>query len=266
MKFSIVTISYNQARFLKQCIDSILSQNYPFIEYIIVDPGSSDGSQEIIKSYNDRIIKIFEKDNGPADGLNKGFKLATGDVFCYLNSDDVLLQNAFISIAKFYREHCDVDIVCGHGHVIDSNSTIKRNIYSDNFNIKSAAYNAHLAIQPSTFFKKNIFKKVGGFNLDNHSNWDNELLIDMALAGAKIEVIDKFLSCYRIHSESITGTGRLHDLHVIHSRKMFEKIMNRPYKTYDDWWHYYYRIKKHLSNPQATIERIKNGPVFGTEK
>ena len=87
MKFSIVTISYNQGRYLKQCIESVLSQKNVDIEYIIVDPGSSDNSREIINSYKE-IKKIYKKDKGPADGLNNGFKIATGDFFGFINSPD----------------------------------------------------------------------------------------------------------------------------------------------------------------------------------
>ena len=95
MKISVVTISFNQAKYLRQCIDSVLNQNYQNIEYIIVDPGSTDGSRQIIESYGDRVIKIFEKDAGPADGLNMGFSRATGDIFYFINSDDYVLPGAF---------------------------------------------------------------------------------------------------------------------------------------------------------------------------
>ena len=75
MKISVVTISFNQAKFLRECIDSVLNQDYHEIEYIVVDPGSTDGSKKIIDSYGDKIIKYYEKDYGPADGLNKGFSI-----------------------------------------------------------------------------------------------------------------------------------------------------------------------------------------------
>lgn len=265
MKISVVTISFNQAKFLRQCMDSVLNQSYKNIEYIIVDPGSTDGSREIIESYGELVTKVFEKDNGPADGLNIGFSRASGEIFCYLNSDDVFLEGAFDNITKLFLNKNDVDVVCGHGHIIDGESSYKRRVFSDSFSIKAAAYGASLAIQPSTFFRRNIYERVSGFNPNNKSNWDGELLIDMALAGARIEILGKFLSCYRVHGESITGTGRLANLHLIHTRRMFEKIMLRPYKSHDDLLYFYYRIKKHLKNPLASFERIVHGPIFGTQ-
>jgi glycosyltransferase involved in cell wall biosynthesis len=266
VKVSVVTISYNQAQFLRECMDSVLNQDYPNIEYIVVDPGSTDGSREIIDSFGDRVIRVYEKDNGPADGLNMGFRIATGDVYCYLNSDDTFLPGAILSIANHFRKFGNVDVLSGHAHVIDGESCVKRDVYSDKFSIRSVAYGAVLSIQPSTFFRHDIFKRVGGFNVGNRSNWDGELLIDMALAGARIEVVDELLSCYRVHGESITGTGRLAEAHAVYGRNMFEKIMGRDFQNSDLWWVHFYRIKKHLLNPRATLERLKHGPIFGTEK
>ena len=101
MKFSIVTISFNQAPYLETAIRSVLDQNYPDLEYIIVDPGSTDGSRDIIERFRSRFAKIiFEPDQGPGDGLNKGFAHATGDILGYLNSDDALLPGALNGAAQ----------------------------------------------------------------------------------------------------------------------------------------------------------------------
>ncbi len=90
MKVSIVTISFNQAEFLERAMRSVLTQDYPDVEYIVVDPGSTDGSRALITAQGSRIKAILEKDNGPADGLNKGFASATGEIFGYINADDAL--------------------------------------------------------------------------------------------------------------------------------------------------------------------------------
>lgn len=266
LKFSVVTISFNQSKYLKECIESVLNQGYPDFEYIVVDAGSTDGSREIIDSYGDRIVRIYESDDGPSDGLNKGFSCASGDIFCYLNSDDTLLHGAFKKVSSYFNDHHSVDVVCGNGYIIDGASKISRAVFSDKFNIKAVAYGSCLSIQPSTFFKKEIFKKVGGFNLNNTSNWDSELLIDMALLNANIIKINEFLSCYRVHVGSITGTGRLSKDHALHGTKMFTKIMRRQFCKNDIWMQRFYNIKKHLVNPRATLERILKGPIFGTKK
>lgn len=265
MKISVVTISFNQAVFLRECIDSVLNQNHSEVEYIVVDPGSTDGSREIIDSYGDRIIRVYEQDNGPADGLNRGFARATGQIYCYVNSDDALLPGALKKVDEFFESHQELDIICGHAYITDANSSVKRAVYSDKFNLRSAAYGASLAVQPATFFRAGIFRKVNGFNTDNRSNWDGELLIDMAIANAHIATVNDFFSCYRVHGNSITGTGSLENSHRSHGRKMFEKIMGRPFGEIDIWWQYFYRLKKHLANPRATLERIHKGPIFGSE-
>ena len=266
MKITIVTISFNQAQFLRECMESVLNQDYFDFEYIVVDPGSTDGSLEIIKSYSDRIICVFEKDAGAADGLNKGFARATGDIFFYLNSDDVLLPGALKVASSYFNKFSDIDVLCGNAYITDARSKRVRKVYSDSFDLTAAAYGAVVSIQPSTFFRRKAFEKSGRFNVTNRSNWDGELLIDMAMSGAKVRNIDAFLSCYRVHSASITGTGRLASVHVQHSKNMFNKILGRPYRESDHIWTIYYRLKKHLLHPRATFERVISGPVFGTKK
>lgn len=264
MKISIVTISFNQVEFLKQCIDSVLNQNYTDIEYIIVDPGSTDGSREMIESYGERIIKIFERDAGPADGLNKGFDRATGHIYCYLNSDDTFCPGTLASVANNFKKFPCADVLYGHGYVIDEQHQQLRKCYSDRFSLKAAAYGSAVIIQPSTFFRAEAFKSVGGFNKDNRSNWDGELFIDMAIHGFKTHRINEFYSNYRVHTGSITGSGRLESLHREHSERMFKKITGRDKKIYDRYLALAYRGLKHFIHPYATLERLRFGPIFAT--
>ncbi len=112
---SIVTISFNPAEFVERTILSVLAQDYPDIEYIVVDPGSTDGSREIIERYRPRISKIILRpDHGAADGLNGGFAEATGEIFGFLNSDDMLLPGAVSSAVAFLEKHKEIDVVSGH--------------------------------------------------------------------------------------------------------------------------------------------------------
>lgn len=262
MKISVVTISFNQARFLRECMDSVLGQDYDDVEYIVVDPGSTDGSRGMVDAYGDQVVKIFEADGGPADGLNRGFAHAVGDVFCYLNSDDTFLPKALSAVAAFLATHPNVDVVRGHGNVIDENGRAWRRVYSDAFSLGAVAYGACLSVQPSTFFRAESFRRVDGFNVKNRSNWDGELLVDMALAGARIASVNEFLSCYRIHHDSITGTGRLDAAHKEYALRMFEKIKGRPFKRKDRAYAFAYRLLKHGRHPRAFAERVRHGPVY----
>ena len=120
IKVSIVTISFNQGRFLEACMESVLSQDCPLMEYIVVDPDSTDGSRAIIEKLSNRINKvILEPDNGPADGLNKGFKLANGDIFGYINADDVLVPGAIKKVLNIFSCRPNIDVLYGNGYQID---------------------------------------------------------------------------------------------------------------------------------------------------
>ena len=219
-KISIVTVSFNQSKFLKECIDSVLNQEYQNIEYIIVDAGSKDGSREIIESYDNKIIKIFENDNGPADGLNKGFKAASGNILAFLNSDDFLAPNALSYVMSFFSKNKLCDVLSGGSYIVNESGMVLRKFYSDKMNLTRFAYEGVILSQPSTFFTKNIFMKCGGFNSDNHSNWDGELFCDMAICGANFFKTDNLLSSYRLQVESITSSGSMDKQHKLHQNKL----------------------------------------------
>lgn len=266
MKFSVVTVSFNQAPYLEQAIRSVLGQTGVEIEYIMVDPGSTDGSRDIIARHADDFAHcLLEPDRGPADGLNKGFALATGEIFCYLNSDDLFLPEAFARAAAWFRRDPACDVICGNGYVVDGNGTPVRRVYSDRFGLRAAAYGAAIAIQPSTFFRAQAYRAAGGFNVENRSNWDGELVVDMALAGARFRNVPDFMSCYRVYAESITGSARLADAHAQYEARMFRKILGRDRHRLDGVTSAWFRMTKHLSNPRATYERVVRGPVFGRQ-
>lgn len=262
MKFSVVTISFNQARFLKACMDSILGQEGVELEYIICDPGSTDGSRKLIESYDDpRIIRVFEKDAGPADGLNKGFERATGDIFYYLNSDDVVRPGAFAKVARFFEANPDVDVALGHAHTIDAEGKEIRRIWSEPFWLRAFAVGAVVQIQPSTFFRGDLYRKTDGFDVDDRASWDTGLLAKLHLAGGRFEVIDEFLSCFRLYDESITGSGRLQQMQVDNMIGRFEALMGRPYDASDRRYWQAMRLFKHMRWPNRTLERLTKGAI-----
>lgn len=267
MKFSIVTISYNQAEFLERAILSVVDQDYGEIEYIVVDPGSTDGSREIIERYRDRIAKIiYDPDQGPADGLNKGFDFATGEVYGFLNSDDTLLPGAIRKVAEFFMLHTDIGLVSGHTYITDKDDNVLRKSYSEKFSLRRYAYGASVLMQASTFFRAGEFKKAGGFNVANRTNWDGELFLDMWLNGTRFYVLDEFLSCYRLQVESITASMKLDENIKKYREYVFKKIMGRDRRSYDKFIMKFYLLVKHLSSPRALWERICKGPIYGRLK
>lgn len=263
-RISVVTISFNQAEFLKATIDSVLSQDGVELEYIICDPGSTDGSRELIESYDDpRIIRVFEKDAGPADGLNKGFSKATGEILCYLNSDDVFLPGALAKAVDYFATHPDVDVVMGHAHVIDRHGGLLRRVWSEPYWPLGVAVGAFVQIQPSTFFTADIFRKSGGFDVNDRSSWDAALLASMHAAGGRFAIIDEMLSGYRLHGDSITMSGRLKEQQTANMRARSALVLGRPHRKSDDWIGHGLRLFKHLRWPSRFFERLTRGPMSG---
>lgn len=264
MKISIVTISYNQAEFLEEAILSVLSQNYPDLEYIIVDPGSTDGSREIIERYRDRIAHtILEPDAGPADGLNKGFSLATGDVYGFLNSDDILLDGALAEVVDAFAKHSSADVISGHGFIIDRKGHQIRKVFSDRYSLLRDAFGQSILVQPSSFFHAAAYKKANGFNVDNRSNWDGELFYNIAQHECRFKTVNKFWSGYRLYPESITGGASLDAKIKAYSERKFREIMGRQRRGSDRIITMALKIYKHISNPVALFERICKGKIYG---
>jgi glycosyltransferase involved in cell wall biosynthesis len=207
MRVSIVTISFNQAQFLERAIRSVVEQDYPDIEYIVVDPGSTDSSRDIIERYRSRISRvIYEADRGPADGLNKGFACATGDIFGYINADDAYLPGAVREAVTAF-DNSKADVICGDGYIVDENDRCIRRYVSTSINIRRFVLNAASILQQSTFFTANAYRDVGSFNAENRTCWDGELLFDFAASGKKFLHVPRYWSVFRMHPSSISGSG-----------------------------------------------------------
>jgi len=205
---SIVTISFNQAPFLEECIDSVARERGDGIEYIVVDAGSTDGSRDILaRRARDIDRLILEPDRGPSDGLNKGFAAARGELYGYVNADDRLIRGAAPFVRNFFARHADVDVLCGAIRLIDREGRPSpRARVSDKFDVARYAAGVCTIGQQATFFRREIFTRAGGFNTENRIAWDGELLVDMALAGARFATTSKLLGDWRIYGGSITGS------------------------------------------------------------
>lgn len=208
MKISVVTISFNQRDYLGACIDSVAAQEGPW-EHIVCDPGSTDGSRELIEQRRDHFSHVvLERDAGPADGLNKGFARATGEVFFYLNSDDVVLPGTFAQVRAAFARHPQAGVIYGDGLMIDAQGQVMRRIVSAPF---MTAYVYHCGggavLQQATFFRAEAFRRAAGFNTANRACWDGELLATMARTGSRFRHVRRDWGGFRIHGQSISGGG-----------------------------------------------------------
>ncbi|MDG2535775.1 glycosyltransferase family 2 protein [Sphingomonas sp. HITSZ_GF] len=230
MKFSIVTISFNQAPYLERAIQSVLSQKSVDVEYIVVDPGSTDGSREIIERYRDRIAKvIFEKDTGPGDGLNKGLAAATGTLFGYINADDELLPDALAEAAAFLEAHPEIDVAYGKGYFVDEQGKrTKHLIPSKTVTPQAYADGLTFIVQQSAFMRTEALRAAGGFNVDNRTCWDAEAFLDMALRGSRFARVWRDWGLFRLYPNSITGSGTNRERYLADCARMFAKVHGRP--------------------------------------
>ncbi|MGH1484018.1 MAG: glycosyltransferase family 2 protein [Geminicoccales bacterium] len=229
----MVTLSFNQGQFLETALRSVIEQDYPDLDYIVVDPGSTDGSREIIERYRSALSHVvFEPDDGPADGLNRGFSLADGAIFGFLNADDFLKPGALKSVAKAFERFGDADVIAAHGWLVDEAGIDIRRKYSNSFNAWRYLYQGAYLLQQSTFFREHAYKAVQGFNAQNRTCWDGELWLDMALAGHRFQILDEFWSAFRVYEGSITGSvagGGSHQQRYKEDRaRMFQEAMGRP--------------------------------------
>jgi glycosyltransferase involved in cell wall biosynthesis len=256
-RVSIVTISFNQAKYLERAIRSVIEQDYPDVEYIVVDPGSTDGSRDIIEKHRSRISKvILDPDNGPAQGLNNGFASATGDIFGFINADDALLPGALTRAVDALRQRPCADVVYAHCYIIDQTGRIVRRSRSVPFNLRLYAYGGVIVMQQSTFFRRAAFESVGGFNEENRTCWDAELLADMALHGSRLAMVDDYWSLYAIYPGSITASVKHNRQYQADRARLFEVITGREYCRTNKLLFRLARVEKWLRNPAMLLHRV----------
>lgn len=180
MKVSVITVCYNRKATIKQSINSVLDQDYPDIEYIIIDGNSSDGTQAIIESYSDKITHyISEPDKGMYDAINKGLKIATGDIIGLMHSDDVFYDRSVVSkIVNTFLMSATADAVYGNGIYVtnDAKEKIVRNKIGGEYNFKKLK-SGWLPLHPTVYIKKSIIEKYGNYSLDFKIASDTEFLL-----------------------------------------------------------------------------------------
>jgi glycosyltransferase involved in cell wall biosynthesis len=252
---SIVTNSFNQAAYLDTCISSVLSQDYPHVEYIVVDAGSSDGSLEVVERHRNRISRFLPVfDRGPAAALNAAFRCATGEWIGYVNSDDMYLPGALSRVAAFIARHLEADVVYGDGLVIDGEGRVQRQLYSARWDVRGFAYGVLSAVQPATFIRRSAFLRSAGFNAENRTCWDRELLLDLSVLGARFAYLSEPLAAFRIHADSITGSGRLHSLSRQEHARLVRKFIGRAPARTDELRRMYYRFKRRALDPRIVVD------------
>ncbi|HZY83001.1 MAG TPA: glycosyltransferase family 2 protein [Cyclobacteriaceae bacterium] len=205
---TIVTPSYNQGQFLERTILSVLQQDYPNIEYIVMDGGSKDNSAEIIKKYANKLAHwTSEKDKGQSDAINKGWKMGTGVYCCYLNSDDELVPGAVSAIVKVFEENPDVGVVYGDYTFVDENNKVIEEGKGNQTSFKNLLVHGQMPsiAQPSSFYRMDLVRKVNYIDESLHLSMDYDLLLKLSKA-SKIVYIPRVISLFRLHGNAKSTT------------------------------------------------------------
>lgn len=204
-KISIVTPSYNQAEYIEDTLKSVLNQEYPNLEYIVIDGGSTDGSDKIIKKYEGALAYwVSEPDRGQTHAINKGLARATGDILAYLNSDDIYLEGALLDVANFANSHDDVDLIHGKCAIIDrfgqrtGGRSASIETYPEIVDLWRVWWNERNFVQPEVFWTRRIMEKIGSFNESLFWVMDYDYWLRILEAGGKVGAIDREIAGFRL--------------------------------------------------------------------
>jgi len=209
-KISIITPTLNQSEFIEDCIESVLSQEYPNLEYIILDGGSTDDTLHIVAKYEEKLTFISQKDNGQVDAINKGLKMCTGDIVRYLNSDDIYLPGALKRIGAHFSQYPSSMAVTGKckrideaGNEINKGVSLYKNTWLHFLGFNSLLIQNYIS-QPATFWKRELLTNIGYFDPQYHYAMDYDYWLRI-LKEHKMHFINFELAAFRVHKNSITG-------------------------------------------------------------
>jgi glycosyltransferase involved in cell wall biosynthesis len=220
-KVSLVTPSYNQGQFVERTVRSVLFQDYPNLEYIFMDGGSTDGTMEAIAPYLDRFgYWRSKRDGGQAAAVHEGLEKASGDIMGYINSDDLLAPGAITKVVDYFRDHPDVDVVYSHRIFIDEHDIISRMwILPPHSNYLMSRWD--LLPQETCFWRRRVFERVGNVDVRMTFALDYDLFVRFMRAG-KFARINAFLGAFRLHKASKTvslfGTVGINEVQAVRQR------------------------------------------------
>jgi glycosyltransferase involved in cell wall biosynthesis len=264
-KITIVTPSFNQGAFIEETIRSILLQNYPNLEYIIIDGGSTDNTLEVIKKYEPWITYwVSEKDNGQAEAINKGIAKSTGLLFNWINSDDRLPENTLFKVAKLYNER-KFNLLAGS--VRDFNDKGEEWIRR-NFNLTPEKMILHCKDmyfhQPGIWYRTDQIKKLGGLKTKYHYCFDWHLVMRYLINNLEITYTDEILAEFRLHeaSKTVSVPIRFQDDNIEIARELKDmeyfyelKKLVEYHIIMKEW---YVKLIKIQSSPTSKLTKISS--------
>lgn len=209
---SFVIPTRNQAQFIRRCIDDCLAQNIAGAEILVIDGNSTDGTQEILASYGDRLRFVSERDRGQSDAINKGIRRARGEIIAWINSDDYYADAGVLTrvLAAFSD---GVDVVHGDGMLVDvAGQPFRRYVSRDLEGGRALFAHPTAVVQCSVFFRRQLFLDVGALDETLHWAMDYDLWLRLMPAARRVRYLPEVLSCVRFHAGAKTYTGMLEQL------------------------------------------------------
>jgi glycosyltransferase involved in cell wall biosynthesis len=269
-KITVITPSYNQARYLERTITSVLSQGYERLEYFVLDGASSDGSVEIIKAYS-RYLAHWESraDDGQAAAIQHGMELGTGDVVCWLNSDDMLLPGALVEVARQYHAS-DWVLLAGRTAIIDEHNRPTNLQVPMDRSIESMLTWGHGLAQMSTFYRSSAVARVGGINTSLSFAFDFDLFVRLKQHG-RFQFTDRCLAAARLHSATkssrIPEVGR-NESHAISCTYTSRPTLNKL-RTFTRQHDVYFHLRNHAAwkmKKQSIMNVVSQAIAEGEEE
>ncbi|RKX35593.1 MAG: glycosyltransferase [Verrucomicrobia bacterium] len=269
---TIITPSFQQARFLRACIDSVLNQKYPNLEYLVMDGGSTDGSVEVLKSYGDRIVWSSGPDDGQAAAINAGIRRSRGAILGYLNSDDALLPGALQTVANAFASNPTVDVIYGDAELIDE-SGCGVGVYPTRAFDEATFFGDCYICQPAAFWRRETQHQAGLLDESLHSALDYEYWIRIARAGGRFLHLEVPLAQSRDYPETKTRsdrTGAFREIFSI-SRRHLGAIHPRWIEAYlyyvrfetRSWWRGFIPRTENRRKKWVNLIRVLSSKPFG---
>jgi glycosyltransferase involved in cell wall biosynthesis len=207
-KFSIVTPSFNQRAYIEDALLSVKEQAYLQMEHIVIDGGSTDGTVEVLRDYGSRsgwshLRWVSEPDGGQSDALNKGFRMASGEIIGWLNSDDRYRSECFRTVADAFKNNSTVDVIYGDYTWIDQHGTFIKVRREIEFNSFVLLYNRVLTVpSPSSFFRRTIFEAGNFIDIQYNYSMDYEFFLRLAQKGYHFQHLSRVLADFRWQPDS----------------------------------------------------------------
>jgi glycosyltransferase involved in cell wall biosynthesis len=251
LTLSIVTPSYNTGRYLGDAVRSVLDQDWPDVDYIVMDGGSTDNSVDVLRGFGPRLKWVSEKDKGQSNAINMGFARTSGDILGWLNSDDTYAPGAFRAAMETFISRPDVDLIYGDcDYLTPSGEPLAPCTHIEPYNKHRLFHYSDFIVQPATFFRRSAFEAVGGIDESIHWAMDYDLWLRMAARDFKIAYLPIPLAHFRWLKDNKTATGGFGRLDEIR-RILGKHGLGTPAFNQLE------RVNLHLRNATAAVRRGK---------